>query len=58
VGLSVFSDSYEYYSPEKGSDRHHRMILNDLENLTTFKPQTIVLNGQLNIRESSVLEQK
>ena len=33
VGLSVFSDSYEYYSPEKGSDRHHRMILNALENL-------------------------
>lgn len=33
VGLSVFSDAYEYYSPEKGSDRHHRMILNSLENL-------------------------
>ena len=33
VGLSVFSDSYEYYAPEKGSDRHHRMILNTLENL-------------------------
>ena len=33
VGLSVFSDTYEYYSPEKGSDRHHRMILNTLENL-------------------------
>jgi uncharacterized protein (DUF58 family) len=33
VGLSVFSDTYEYYSPEKGSDRHHRMLLNALENL-------------------------
>ena len=33
VGLSVFSDIYEYYAPEKGSDRHHRMILNTLENL-------------------------
>jgi uncharacterized protein (DUF58 family) len=33
VGLSVFSDSYEYYSPEKGSDRHHRMLLNTLENI-------------------------
>ncbi len=33
VGLSVFSDAYEYYSPEKGSDRHHRMILSALENL-------------------------
>lgn len=33
VGLSVFSDSYEYYAPEKGSDRHHRMVLHALENL-------------------------
>ena len=33
VGLSVFSDKYEYYAPEKGSDRHHRMLLNILENL-------------------------
>jgi uncharacterized protein (DUF58 family) len=33
VGLSVFSDTYEYYAPEKGSDRHHRMILNTLESL-------------------------
>ena len=33
VGLSVYSDNYEYYAPEKGSDRHHRMILNKLESL-------------------------
>lgn len=33
VGLSVYSDNYEYYAPEKGSDRHHRMLLNKLENL-------------------------
>jgi len=33
IGLSVFSDTYEYYAPEKGSDRHHRMVLNALENL-------------------------
>jgi len=33
VGLSVFSNTYEYYAPEKGSDRHHRMILNALEGL-------------------------
>ena len=33
VGLSVFSDTYEYYAPEKGSDRHRRMVLNALENL-------------------------
>jgi uncharacterized protein (DUF58 family) len=40
VGLSLFSDVYEYYAPEKGSDRHHRMILNQLENLLeNQKPQ-------------------
>ncbi len=39
VGLSLFSDRYEYYAPEKGSDRHHRMILNQLENL--LAPKTI-----------------
>lgn len=33
VGLSVYSDTYEYYAPEKGSDRHHRMVLNKLEDL-------------------------
>ena len=42
VGLSVYSDRYEYYAPEKGSDRHHRMIINQLENLLDspkpFKP--------------------
>ena len=33
VGLSIYSDRYEYYSPEKGSDRHRKMILHQLENL-------------------------
>jgi uncharacterized protein (DUF58 family) len=33
VGLSVYSNTYEYYAPEKGSDRQHRMILNKLESL-------------------------
>lgn len=37
VGLSVYSDKYEYYAPEKGSDRHHRMLLNKLENLIDSK---------------------
>ena len=33
VGLSVYSDSYEYYAPEKGSERHHRMLLDKLEKI-------------------------
>ena len=31
VGLSIYSDRYEYYAPEKGSERHRRMLLNVLE---------------------------
>ena len=33
VGLSIYSDSYEYYAPEKGSDRHRNMLLHQLEQL-------------------------
>ena len=33
VGISIYSDTYEYYAPEKGSERHHRMIVDKLEQL-------------------------
>jgi len=33
IGISVYSDTYEFYTNEKGSDRHHRMILNKLEEI-------------------------
>jgi uncharacterized protein (DUF58 family) len=33
VGLSIYADSYEYYAPEKGSDRHRSMLLHQLEQL-------------------------
>ncbi|MFY7671304.1 DUF58 domain-containing protein [Tenacibaculum sp. MEBiC06402] len=33
VGLSIYSDSYEYYAPEKGSDRHRKMLTHQLETL-------------------------
>lgn len=35
VGLSVYADTYEYYAPEKGSERHRKMILHQLEQLLT-----------------------
>lgn len=35
VGLSVYSDTYEYYAPEKGSERHHQMLLHQLGNLAS-----------------------
>jgi len=33
VGLSIYSDNYEFYAPEKGSDRHHKILLHQLEQL-------------------------
>jgi uncharacterized protein (DUF58 family) len=40
IGLSVYSDSYEYYAPEKGSDRHRKMILHQLESVLNSKSST------------------
>lgn len=40
VGLSIYSNSYEYYAPEKGSDRHHRMLLDTLEKVLEQKTET------------------
>ena len=30
VGMSIYSDEYEFYSQEKGSERHHRVLLDHL----------------------------
>tara|TARA_R110002167_G_scaffold134051_7_gene319398 strand:- start:19205 stop:19885 length:681 start_codon:yes stop_codon:yes gene_type:complete len=41
VGLSVYSDNYQYYFPEKGSERHHQMLLAKLGEIgTEAKPAT------------------
>ena len=40
VGLSIYSNEYEYYAPAKGSDRHRRMLLNQLEKLLMHKSNT------------------
>lgn len=34
VGLSVYSDSYNYYAAEKGSERHHQMLLAKLSEIS------------------------
>jgi uncharacterized protein (DUF58 family) len=39
VGMSIYSDNYEFYAPEKGSGRHHRMLLDKLEGVLS-KPTT------------------
>ena len=30
VGLSIYSNAYDYYAPEKSSERHHQMLLHAL----------------------------
>mgnify|MGYP005992077855 CR=1 FL=1 len=40
VGLSIYSDSYEYYAPEKGSERHRKMLLHQLEQLLISQAKT------------------
>ena len=34
VGLSIYSDTYDYYAPEKGSERHHQMLLAQLAEIS------------------------
>lgn len=31
VGLSIYGEEYDFYAPEKGSERHHHLLLNALE---------------------------
>lgn len=40
VGLSIYSDTYNFYSPEKGSKRHHHMLLAKLSEAVTSKPES------------------
>jgi uncharacterized protein (DUF58 family) len=39
VGLSIYSDAYDYYAPEKGSERHHQMLLNHLSEALISTPK-------------------
>lgn len=40
VGLSIYSDNYDFYAPEKGSDRHHQMLIHQLENTLQTKEES------------------
>ncbi len=33
IGLSIYADSYSFYVPEKGSERHHQMLLGKLNEI-------------------------
>ncbi|WP_147677873.1 DUF58 domain-containing protein [Algibacter pacificus] len=38
VGLSIYSDAYDFYASEKGSERHHQMLLHELSHAVLSKP--------------------
>ena len=42
VGLSIYSDHYDYYSNEKGSERHHQMLLAKLNEAVENKRAQII----------------
>jgi len=44
VGLSIYSNAYDYYAPEKGSERHHRMLLEQLSDMVVYKPKQKTTN--------------
>jgi uncharacterized protein (DUF58 family) len=39
VGMSVYASEYEYYAPEKGSERHHSMLLDQLNTVSSTTPE-------------------
>ncbi|MFC7356459.1 DUF58 domain-containing protein [Jejudonia soesokkakensis] len=41
VGMSIYSDTYEFYSNEKGSERHHQMLLNQLHTALSGSKENI-----------------
>tara|TARA_B110000444_G_scaffold127065_1_gene119578 strand:+ start:1192 stop:2121 length:930 start_codon:yes stop_codon:yes gene_type:complete len=42
IGLSIYSDHYDYYSNEKGSERHHQMLLAKLNEALVNKRDQII----------------
>ncbi len=39
VGLSIYSNKYDFYVTEKGSERHHNLLLHQLENTLISTPK-------------------
>jgi uncharacterized protein (DUF58 family) len=39
VGLSVYGTNYDFYTPEKGSERHFNLLMHQLENVLNSSPE-------------------
>lgn len=44
IGMSIYSDHYEFYSNEKGSERHHQMLLGQLNTAISQSRKDITTN--------------
>ncbi len=44
VGLSVYGTKYDFYAPEKGSERHLNLLLHQLENVINSSPENADTN--------------
>ena len=51
VGLSIYSDNYDFYSNEKGSERHHQMLLAKLNEALAHKREQVETNTYTYLHE-------
>ncbi|WP_416445149.1 DUF58 domain-containing protein [Leeuwenhoekiella sp. A16] len=49
VGLSIYSETYDFYAPEKGSERHHHMLLDQLNQIIVRKRQQVKTDTYANL---------
>ena len=49
VGMSVYGEHYDYYAPEKGSERHRHMLLDRLNALLTEKRERVLTDTYTNL---------
>ena len=49
VGLSIYSENYDFYAPEKGSERHHHMLLDQLNKIIIHKSLQVKTDTYANL---------
>ncbi|HEA29573.1 MAG TPA: DUF58 domain-containing protein [Leeuwenhoekiella sp.] len=49
VGLSIYGEEFEYYAPEKGSDRHRHMLLDQLNKTLTDQQEQVQTETYANL---------
>lgn len=49
VGLSIYAEHFEYYAPEKGSERHHHMLLDQLNTVLKNQNKSVKTDTYANL---------